>query len=585
MRNARSYGFVLAGYTATMIILPAIGQPLAVFDVMIARVTEISLGILCYALVNDVFFPSHQSDQLVFKVRGLYTAFAMLCRDTMRRHISYDELKRRHLQISAAAATLEAERAAAFFEAGGVRLRSNKLQALNAATVAALTTLHTLYQLMKRLHSHADSPIPALMQPLFDRFADTLLIGNEPAHNAVEAETTLKKLNLLLHTLPPLCASLRAEQQKTLDAYRRLDFDTALELLQRFAAEYRTLVTIYAALPDNRPLDGEEDLHPAVYRSSTPRIIALVAGLRNATTLLVLSFAWYALNWQSAANAVLIATMFSALASSSPTPGRTIRATTKGFVLATPFAFVCAFFILNRVDGYPMLMVGMAPFLAIGAYLATLPGLSSVGVGFNLMFAQMVAPENQMRFDIANFINSAGAQISGLLIASLMFALILPEYRVGSLRHTLAALWEETERICSDTTQSLRHEFENRMRNLLNQIGLGDNPNAAKRAVASQALTLLELGHAVINLRHELEVQIFPAPVSDAAHHAIAQLVRFFHQPDNSPRLDTIAALDDALRTCAETPETARLRANLHLLRIGLLDNSASLHKDLHHAA
>jgi uncharacterized membrane protein YccC len=201
------------------------------------------------------------------------------------------------------------------------------------------------------------------------------------------------------------------------------------------------------------------------------------------------------------------------------------------------------------------------------------------------MFAQMVAPENQMHFSVANFINNAGGQIAGLLIASLMFALILPEYRVGSLRHILVALWEETERACSDATESLRHEFESRMRNLIDQLGLGDNPDATKRAIAGQALTLLELGHAVINLRHELEMQFFAAPVRDAAHHVVERLTGFFHQPDETSRLDTITALDDALRACAETPETARLRADLHLLRIGLLDDPASLYKELPHAA
>ncbi|MCL2346451.1 MAG: FUSC family protein, partial [Desulfobulbus sp.] len=255
LRNARSYGFVLSGYTACMIVLPSINYPLGAFDVAIARVTEISLGILCYALVNDVFFPSHQSDQIVFRVRGLYTAFATLCRDAMRYRITREELERRHLQISADAATLEAERLAALFEAGEMRLHSRKLHALHTATVATLTTFHTLHQLMERLRNRADSPIPALMRPLFAAFTDALLIGDEvgngvdntPARNAAEAEITLGKLDLLLRGLPLIGASLRAEHGATLDAYRRLDLDTALELLQRFAAEYRALVAIYAA--------------------------------------------------------------------------------------------------------------------------------------------------------------------------------------------------------------------------------------------------------------------------------------------------------------------------------------------------
>ena len=36
-RNSRSYGFVLAGYTACIIALPAIDRPLAVFDLAVTR--------------------------------------------------------------------------------------------------------------------------------------------------------------------------------------------------------------------------------------------------------------------------------------------------------------------------------------------------------------------------------------------------------------------------------------------------------------------------------------------------------------------------------------------------------------------
>src|SRR5690606_30646719 len=88
LRNARSYGFVLAGYTACMIAIPAIDDPLGVFNLAVARVTEITLGILCVAVVNDALFPRHQSEQLVQAVRRLYLNFAQLCHDAMHGKLS-----------------------------------------------------------------------------------------------------------------------------------------------------------------------------------------------------------------------------------------------------------------------------------------------------------------------------------------------------------------------------------------------------------------------------------------------------------------------------------------------------------------
>ncbi|HWU84957.1 MAG TPA: FUSC family protein, partial [Rhodocyclaceae bacterium] len=189
MRNARSYGFVLAGYTACMIALPALNQPLAAFDLAVSRVTEIALGILCSAFVNDVLFPRHQTEQLVQKVRGLYLGFAILCREAMQHAVGEAELERRHLAFAGAVAALESERAAAVFEAGDIRVRSRQLHAFSLAAMAALTSFHTLHQLMERLRRReqaatgaegaggAGIAIPTLMQPLFDEFSTAMLVG------------------------------------------------------------------------------------------------------------------------------------------------------------------------------------------------------------------------------------------------------------------------------------------------------------------------------------------------------------------------------------------------------------------------
>lgn len=57
LRNFRSYAFVLAGYTALIIGLPAVLQPDHAFTEAVARVTEIGLGIFCGALTSMLVWP------------------------------------------------------------------------------------------------------------------------------------------------------------------------------------------------------------------------------------------------------------------------------------------------------------------------------------------------------------------------------------------------------------------------------------------------------------------------------------------------------------------------------------------------
>lgn len=583
MRNAKSYGFVLAGYTACMIALPALSQPLAVFDLAVSRVTEISVGILCSAFVNDVLFPRHQSEQLVQKIRGLYLNFAILCREAMQHTLAEAELERRHLAFATDVAALESQRSAAVFEAGDIRVRSRQLHAFSVAAMAALTTFHTLHQLMERLRRTGSTTVPDLMQGLLDTFSGSMLVGEGPARTAVEAMQTRERLDALLNTLPTLIASVRGQHEAVLDEAQRLDLDTALELLQRFAAEVRSLVAIYASLPAHLERVEEGSLPPA-YSPTTPPSIVLAAGLRNALALLVLAAAWYALNWPSAAGAVMIATIFCGLASSSPMPDRVIRSTTIGFALATPFAFFCAFFMLNRVEGYDMLVLSMLPFLAFGAYMAAWPQVAGIGVGFNLMFAQMVAPENQMRFNAISFINDSMAQIIGLLIAGLMFALILPEHRQGSRRHVREALWHEAALACITTSPHLRHVFENRIRDLLNQLGGAPRPlDPATRTIVNEAMVLLELGHAVISLRRLAAASTQAVP---AVTQAVDALAHYFRNPEAVTRQAAIAAADTAM--AAVRSDRSGLLTDLHLMRTCLLDasfNPETLPKENEHAA
>src|ERR1700746_481588 len=52
VRNFASYGFQLAGYTVAIVGIPAALAPTGAYDLLLARFTEISLGIICAALVS-----------------------------------------------------------------------------------------------------------------------------------------------------------------------------------------------------------------------------------------------------------------------------------------------------------------------------------------------------------------------------------------------------------------------------------------------------------------------------------------------------------------------------------------------------
>ena len=64
-RTARSYVFMLAGYTMPLVALPTVTDPSTVFDVAIARTEEIVLGIVCASVVGSAVFPNRLAPTLI----------------------------------------------------------------------------------------------------------------------------------------------------------------------------------------------------------------------------------------------------------------------------------------------------------------------------------------------------------------------------------------------------------------------------------------------------------------------------------------------------------------------------------------
>lgn len=71
LRNFASYGFLLAGYSVAVVGIPAAVNPDQAFPILLARFTEIILGIVCASLVSRLVFPRDLMPKLVALVHAL----------------------------------------------------------------------------------------------------------------------------------------------------------------------------------------------------------------------------------------------------------------------------------------------------------------------------------------------------------------------------------------------------------------------------------------------------------------------------------------------------------------------------------
>lgn len=83
-RSPRSYVFLLAAYTLPIVALPAVNDPTQVFDLAVARVEEICIGIVSASVVGSVVLPARvatamQAQTGVWLADAARWATAMLC--------------------------------------------------------------------------------------------------------------------------------------------------------------------------------------------------------------------------------------------------------------------------------------------------------------------------------------------------------------------------------------------------------------------------------------------------------------------------------------------------------------------------
>ena len=603
-RNQQSYSFVLAGYTAVMIAVPSLDHATAAFSIAVTRVAEVGLGIICAAVVNDVLFPRPQGPLVMRTVQARFEGFLSFCQNVLAHRLPPSEAEVSHLRFAADIAALESGRAAAFFEAAHSRHHTRQLHAFNEAFMAALTTFYTLHRLIHRASAQPDSPVPGLLEPLHRQLAAAMSAAIDAARGKKRGTATA------FAALGPQLAASIADARDALaladigssaeDALRwRMDFDTAVDLLARFAGNIATFAALYDGLAQRRRMQASE---PRAYAPKTPPGIVIANGLRAALMLLATATIWYWLNLPSLSNMVIMGAIFGALASSSPRPKVMIRHVMSGFLIAIPLCFVTEFYLVIQASDYPSLVLATLPLMALGAWLIGDPQRAGMGIGVTMFSSMSLMATNRMHFDAASYFNGAIAQLMGVGIAYLAFLVLLPEHTMGNRKHVAAALWREALAACTTrlpgsarrpdaTTQAarrLRHRFDNRVRDLLSQLNAaaGPTPNKETRAVVRQSLTMLELGHATIALRAVLATSL-SSPVRDALQRVLDTLAAYLRAPGFASSAAVGAAVLAASPVVrAALPEAAAERlprlhtalTDLHAIYTSLLDQTGTSH-------
>jgi uncharacterized membrane protein YccC len=383
----RAYGAVLSGYTVALVAVTQIDSPQSVFLAGANRGAAIVVGIAALALVSDVFAAPNVHTGLSGKLTAT------------------------HQRVRAFALAI---------------LRSETADPIQSANLLReITALHPDITALASESSHGSARSAAA------RNAAVALVAKVRAAGALASlpATTLPSFR---KAVGEALADGLGEESLTLELGSQGRIDVA------YANPHDALFTHHARallIENRRAHEAIEDLqagrHPArniqapIYRS---RRAAVRDGLRAFLAVLISAIVLSLGGWPFASLGVALVAVLIALSANTPNP----RAFASAAVIAMPIAALLAgateFLILDGVDQFPLLAIGMAPGVIAAALLLTSPNPKLTPIAFLVLvfFVYILSPANPQSYDPETYLFTSLMAITSAILVFVLLSTLLP---------------------------------------------------------------------------------------------------------------------------------------------------------------
>ena len=410
----RAYAAVLSGYTVALIAVQQIDSPQHVFESGMARGAAIAVGVLSVTFVNNLLLAPDRYPQLKVQLAAIHRRIREHVKAVIRDQVT-DATATASLMREIVA--LRPEIASLATETSSGSLRSAAARSTMVALVAELHAVRAL------------AALPVTAGPAFrERLTSVLDRGDdEPSSISPVGHAIDSAKNLTDAMAAPLAWALS-------------------ELLRTDEEVRQNLVALKSGM---RP--------PRVWRAPLYRSdrIAVESGVRAFAQFAIASALFVVAGWPAASISLSVVALVIGLGATAPSP----RGFTTIGLIAAPIAVglagVFEFLILDGVSDFPLLAIGLAPFV-VGAGLLISgpnPGLASLGRLSLLFFMEILAPSNPQTYDPQAFVFASLFVCLGiglLLAAQFLVPPVSHDRRrrllITSARHELGLVLSRSDR-------------------------------------------------------------------------------------------------------------------------------------------
>jgi len=411
-RTPRSYVFMLTGYTVALIGFPAVSDPASIFDTAVARVEEITLGIICATLVSTTVLPRSVAPTVADRVSSWLSDARNLCLDVLSGRGAEPAHRAQRMRLATDAVEIDMLASHLDYDWLADTNAVRGLHVLRLEMLMLLPTLASISERMAALGNHLQENLPELAC-LIDNLKHWL--SAEDTERQQQAETLRAKTAALR---PKLDSDSSWEQITAANLLIRLR--ELVDISQACRSLSRAITTGDDVSCLQLTLGLERAIAPTRHRDHG---MALWSGAGAAIAILICSAFWIATGWADGASAPMMAAVACSFFAAQDDPAPGIKSFGVWAVVSFIVVAIYLFAVIPAISNIEVLIAALAPpFLLFGVLIAR-PSTTFIGMSLASNAATLMALQEVYDADFGAYANSAVAFIVGIATATIVIKL------------------------------------------------------------------------------------------------------------------------------------------------------------------
>lgn len=557
-RTPRSYVFMLAGYSTAMIVYNAITymDTYNIFDIALARVLEISVGVISTAVVSATFFPVHVGAMIKQRVNKTLNDLESTFEKLVTVQESPDSYTQVLSVITRDASDIHALAVHLAYEKGELKGMTKPLQEMLHQVSLVVANLVALSQRVKQLEQmQLTSLSPHLNLIRQDALA---FLKQERTLTAVDLQGLPNRFE---QDFAELILMATPEQQIVLAA---LKMD-----VRHFIANILAVKLLWQQIQQgNKEIPAEitamTTKYPSLHRDHG---IAIRGGISAVLITFIVTAAWILSGWKAGFMMAQMGAITACILTALDNPVPVLRIFIWGSIVSAGLVFVYAFGIFPHITAFWQLALVLFPVFLVAVTMMANQMLMPIGMvlGINTMMGLNL--HNKYTIDAVSYLDSSFAMILGVLVSLIVIDLVRAVSPDTSATRILALHYQAMRQAIN---LSYGSDFKIHLRSMLDRVGVLNTKMVQNPEIKTSIQNALIESSSIIDLVRLQEISQ-KLPQFDDLQYAVKllqqQLAEYFQSQETQLSLNhfpiQIVQQIEVLQGIAEQIEDGQLRQRL----------------------